>query len=384
MPTRAARADRVQAGPTFGAPRRAASPRELSPIAAIYRLQDMATAYRRSVLLLTAHRFGMFEALHAKPRGAAPLARALGIDARATGVLCEALQPLGLLERRGATWRLTALAEMTLVSTSPHYQGDVMGLQVNMFESWAHLPAVVRTGLPAWDLPGHALGWDASDVDGLLHPAASALAPPPRSARARAEMETFIRAMDNIARPRLPEVLPRVPLRGVKRLLDVGCGPATYAIAFAHASPSLEVVAFDRPVAAQIAAGRIAAAGLADRVTTHPGDFLHDSLGRGFDMVFVSNILHGVSRRDGLTVLRKARAALVPGGRLVVQEFVTNPRRTGSAAALFFAVNMMVNTRGGTAYSTSDLTGLLTQARFGRARIVRLDDPSALLIARRP
>ena len=373
-----------QTGPTFGAPRRPGTVRDMSPLAAIYRLQDMATAYRRSVLLLSAYRLGVFEALQAKPRPAAALARALRLNARATSVFLEALQPLGLLERRGTTWRLTPLAEMTLVPSSPHYQGDVMGLQSNLFGSWACLPAIVQSGAPVWDLPHDALGLATLPAGDRGHPAASAFAPPPATAGARDEMATFIRAMDNIAQPRLVAVLPHVSLRGVKRLLDVGCGPATYAIAFAQASPALEVVAFDRPLPAQIAAERIAAAGLGERVSTQAGDFLHDSLGRGFEMVFVSNILHGLSERDGLTVLRKARAALKPGGRLVVQEFVTNADRSGTAAALFFAVNMMVTTRGGTAYSTRELGALLTRAGFGRARVQRLDDPSALLIARRP
>ncbi len=355
----------------------------MSPTAAIYRLQDMATAYRRSVLLLTAHQLGVFEALHATPRGAAELARALRCDGAAMRTLLEALQPLGLVARRGATWRLTPIAATTLIATSEHYQGDVMSLQAGLFAHWAHMPAIVRHGVPSFDVPADASTLVSRPGPDPVHPAASALAPPPNDDHARAEMSTFIRAMENIALPRLPVVMPHVPLRGVRRMLDVGCGPGTYSIAFAQASPVLAVEAFDRPLPAEIAAERIAAAGLSARITTRAGDFLHDDLGRGFDLVFVSNILHGLSERDALTVLRKARKALVPGGRLVIQEFVTNAERTGTAAALFFAVNMLVTTRGGTAYSGRELAALCARAGFGRARQVRLDDPSALLIARR-
>lgn len=372
-----------QIGPTFGAPRRSGPVRELSPLAAIYRLQDMATAYRRSILLLTAHQLGVFVALHETPRSSTALAKVLRCDATALGVLLEALQPLGLITRRGTSWRLTPIARTTLVPSSPHYQGDVMNLQAGLFSHWSYMPAIMKHGVPVWALPDDAVGLVSRADDDAVHPAASALAPPPSNDDARDEMATFIRAMENIALPRLPAVMPHIPLRGVKRVLDVGCGPGTYAIAFAQASPSLEVVAFDRPIAADIAAERAAAAGVADRVSTRAGDFLRDDLGRGFDLVFVSNILHGLGERDALTVLRKARRALAPGGRLVIQEFVTNNARNGTAAALFFAVNMMVTTQGGTAYSARELAALCARAGFGRARSIRLDDPSALLIARR-
>jgi predicted O-methyltransferase YrrM len=342
----------------------------------------MAVAYRRSQILVTAHALGVFDALAARSLTAARLARVLGTDSHATTVFLEAVAGLGLLRRSHEMYSLTPESRRFLVSTSPEYQGDLIGLHANLYTTWGRLTEVVRHGCPAWALPSPDADEKAT-VSAALHGAASSHAPAPASDEAETEMRTFILAMHDIARARVPAVLGVLSLRGVRHILDLGGGPGTYAVAFALASPTLRVTLFDRPLPTEIARGFIEDARVGDRVTTLAGDFLIDGIGGGYDAAFVSNILHGLGVDEATNLLRKVHDALVPGGQLIVQEFLVNNDRKGPPHALLFAVNMLLNTREGTAYSFRELEALMRRAGFTGARRRNVDDATSLVFARR-
>ena len=61
---------------------------------------EMATAFQRSRVLLTAHELDLFTLLGETWKSAAQVAKALGTDERATDRLMNALCSMGLLEKR--------------------------------------------------------------------------------------------------------------------------------------------------------------------------------------------------------------------------------------------------------------------------------------------
>jgi len=138
----------------------------------------------------------------------------------------------------------------------------------------------------------------------------------------------------------------------VKKILDLGGGPGTYAMAFAKRN--IEVTLLDFPDTLRIAKELIAP-GLADRIKLLPGDFTKTSFGNGYDMVFISQILHAYSNKDCLSILKKSSASLKPGGRVVVQEFYLDETKTWPPQGALFAINMLVNTPGGRTYSPSEI-----------------------------
>ena len=66
--------------------------------------------------------------------------------------------------------------------------------------------------------------------------------------------------------------------------------------------------------------------------------------------------------RPGL--LRKVHGALVPGGRVVVLEFVPNEDRVSPPMAARFSLTMLSNTPEGDAYTFSELRRMLLDAGF--------------------
>ena len=72
-------------------------------------------------------------------------------------------------------------------------------------------------------------------------------------------------------------------------------------------------------------------AGLADRITYHAADFVHDELPGGYDMV-----LHCDVAVYGEAVFRKLWAALNPGGRLVIVDHLAPAEDVASPARLYW------------------------------------------------
>jgi SAM-dependent methyltransferase len=163
-------------------------------------------------------------------------------------------------------------------------------------------------------------------------------------------------------------------------MLDVGGGSGAYAIAFARAAKELQVEILDLADVIALTQNYIENAGLAAQVKTRPGDLRTDSLGSGFDLVFVSAICHMLDPEENRGLIQRCHQALAPKGRLVVQDFILEPDKTSPKFAALFALNMLVGTRGGSSYSCDEYTAWMLQAAFQDVKHVRLPGPSSLMI----
>jgi cyclopropane fatty-acyl-phospholipid synthase-like methyltransferase len=169
----------------------------------------------------------------------------------------------------------------------------------------------------------------------------------------------------------------------VSRVLDVGGGSGAYAMAFARARRGITAVVFDLPGVVPLTRGYIQEEGLSAAVETQAGDYLKDSIGGGYDIVFMSAVIHSNSAEENKALFRKAAAALEPGGRLVVQDFLIDEDRSGPLQPALFALNMLVGTPSGDTYTESEVRGWMIEA--GLRDISRLDTPIAtnLVIGRK-
>jgi predicted O-methyltransferase YrrM len=194
----------------------------------------------------------------------------------------------------------------------------------------------------------------------------------------------FIAAMHYRAAQQAPAVASILQLDGVRRVLDVGGGSGAFAMAFAEAQPGLEAVVFDLPNVVPITRRYVAAAGLTARVTTATGNYLTDGLPGGFDLVFLSAVVHSNAPDENAALLRKCAAALNAGGRVAIMDFVMNDDRTAPAPGALFALNMLVATDRGDTFTEGEMRGWLAAAGLGQGP--RLDTPfgSGIVVGRRP
>jgi predicted O-methyltransferase YrrM len=195
-------------------------------------------------------------------------------------------------------------------------------------------------------------------------------------------VKPFIAAMDNNARGRARAIAQAVGINGAKRLLDLGGGSGAYSIAFAQAAPDLKAEIVDLADVLPITQQHIRKAGVADRITTRPGDMLSVPLDLGkYDLVLLSAICHMFSPEENQRLLERCYAALAPKGRVVISDFVLEADKTAPQFGALFALNMLVNTRAGSSYSEPEYDAWLKQAGFAESKRVRMPGPANLMIA---
>ena len=131
-----------------------------------------------------------------------------------------------------------------------------------------------------------------------------------------------------------------------------------------------------------VARENAAAAKLGDRFKTLTGSAFDVDFGGPYDVVLMPNFLHHFDEATCVGLLRKARAALAPGGRLAISEFVPNEDRVSPPRPAMFAYIMLATTQAGTAFPASALERMLTEAGFHQTKFVPLPpSPQTLIVA---
>jgi demethylspheroidene O-methyltransferase len=179
------------------------------------------------------------------------------------------------------------------------------------------------------------------------------------------------------------EILDAYDLRRHRCLLDIGGGDGSFLCAAARRAPRLDLLLFDLPAVAARAEARFAAAGLAGRAKTVGGDFSRDALPAGADAAALVRVIHDHDDATALKILRAARAALPPGGTLLLAEPMAGTRGAEPMGDAYFGLYLLAMGRG-RARTTAVLTQFLHAAGFARVRPVATHTPllTGLLVAR--
>jgi hypothetical protein len=298
-----------------------------------------------------ADELGLFGKLAAQPATHQAIAEALGISRSGAEALLSVLAGLGFLRVVADRFHITTTARDFLLPDSPYYWGGV--LEAYRAEPTRHTPAAVLQALkgdPAADRARASTEWDA----GKLAPERARLITRYMHAHSMVSAVGFARSAD---------------FAGVHHLLDVGAGSGCFSLAVARRHPSIRCTMMDLPEVCVEAAALADAQGLADRVGVHPANFFRDAWPTGPDAILFSNILHDWEAARCDELLRRAAAALPPGGRVFVHEMLLGDTPGGDLPAAGFSLQMAVGTLGKQP-TAAELTAMLTRAGFAEIRFV--------------
>ena len=320
--------------------------------------QELSSAFLPTTIVLSAIELGLFSALEGRPQSAEELAAAHRLDRHALETLLAALVSLDYLECEAGRYRNSEFAARALVAGSKEYEGDTALMSLWFMRQMCQLSDTVRSGR----------GRESFEEAVSESPARAAW---------------LASAMDQVARNYCDSIADHLNMRGVRRLLDVGGAEGSLARAMLAANSEAEADIFELPHVATAARRRIREHGLAHRIKVVEGDFRTDDLGKGYDLVFFSNIFHLCDKQLARELIGKAARALNPGGRLAIKDVV--PRRGESmppAMAMFNVVAMTIST-GGCLHDEESYAEWCLEA--GLERPERLDcwERPSLLIARR-
>jgi SAM-dependent methyltransferase len=307
-------------------------------------IREMASAFQNSRILLTAYELELFTVLGEASRPARGVAQTLGTEERATERLMNALCAMGLLEKKDGMFSNTPLSSRFLVKEKPDFMAGLMHT-VNLWDTWSTLTQAVRHG--------------RSVVTRQINE------------RGAEWLAALIAAMHDRARKQAQSVAALLDFSSVSRVLDVGGGSGAYSMAFVRAKEGISATVFDLPNVVPLTKSYIEAEGLSDKMDTVVGDYNTDDLGSGFDMVFLSAIVHINSSEENQRLIGKCSRVLRPQGQVVVQDFIMDEDRTRPAFGAFFALNMLVGTDSGDTYTETEVRAWMGKA--GLSDVIRRD-----------
>jgi len=309
---------------------------------------ELAGSYKAACLLAAAVELDLFTALAESPKTVEQAAAKLRAGRRGTRILLDALVALRLLDKRADHYTVPSSVAACLARTGSSSVLAMAQHQVNCLRRWAQCARVVLSGKPAERQPS-IRGEDADQM-------------------------AFIGAMHNVCAPVADEVIADIGPLEFTHVLDVGGASGTWTIALLRAYPDATGTLFDLPHVIPMAEQRVADAGLTDRVALVAGDFYVDVLPKGADLAWVSAICHQNSRAQNRQLFGAVRDALAPRGQILIRDILMDDSRTSPVAGALFAVNMLVATEGGNAYTFAELREDLQATGFAHATVLRRDE----------
>lgn len=242
-------------------------------------------------------RVGLVEALAAADGMTADeLAEALGLDDFYVGVWCRSAVAAGVVQRQGAVHRLAPhVATLLLDETSPGYVGALFPT-MEQHEMFTRFEQVLASGERMW--------WDDTRPEWIASVAGTGT--------------PFYTRL-------VPGGLARVPglddvLSAGGRIVDTACGSGRGLERLASAYPSCQLVGVDGDEhSLEVAAERVARAGVADRVTLVHSPLEEMELDEPATLVINNISMHECRDIDAVTA--NVRGALEPGGWFVISDF---------------------------------------------------------------
>jgi SAM-dependent methyltransferase len=131
-----------------------------------------------------------------------------------------------------------------------------------------------------------------------------------------------------------PAILPDVFATAPRRVMDVGANTGKFACAALQHHDAVELHLVDLPQQLAVADRTLSNAGLSGRAQLHPVDMLdpHAPFPSGMDVVWMSQFLSCFSEPVIEGILRRAAAALAPGGQVLVLDTLWDRQQYDIAA----------------------------------------------------
>lgn len=303
---------------------------------------DTLTAYQKTAALKAALELDLFTFLADGPATSETLANKCKAAVRGVRILCDYMTVLGFLQKSGDKYSLTQDSAVFLNAKSPAYAGRAAEFMLSdeLTKSFDQLTESVRKGGTTSDQ-----GTTSAENPVWL---------------------TFARVMGGLMVPASQGLADSLPLDTTRptKVLDISASHGIWGIAFARKNPQTHLVALDWAPVLEISRENAGKAGISDRFSTIAGNAFEVDLGKDYDLVLIPNFLHHFSAADCTRFLKKVHAALRPGGRAVIVEFVPNPDRVTPPQVAGFSLVMLATTPEGDAYTFGEYAQMLTEAGF--------------------
>jgi hypothetical protein len=303
-----------------------------------------------SAAVYAAAKLGIADHLADGARSAAELAPATGTHAASLHRFMRTLAGFGILaEGQAQRFALTPLGEALKTGAPGSARSTLIAFGGPGFSrAWEQIIYSLETGKTgfekAWGMP--VFDYLAKDPEAASH---------------------FSEAMVGFHGSEPPTVAEAYDFSGIETVVDVGGATGNMLSALLSRHAGLRGVLFDLPHVVRDAPALLRARGVDSRVTIEEGSFF-ERVPAGGDAYLMSHIIHDWSEEQCLTILGHCRAAMRPGGRLLIVETVLPEGNVPHQGKLQDLVMLVIP--GGQERTEAEYSALLGKAGFQLRRVV--------------
>jgi 2-polyprenyl-3-methyl-5-hydroxy-6-metoxy-1,4-benzoquinol methylase len=309
-------------------------------------IMQMMQGAQASGILKAGIECGVFGHVAAGATTAAQVAERARTPPRSTGMLMNALAALGLLTKNGDQYGLSPTAAEHLVPGKPMYMGELHRLFAGpmMFDTAKRMTDAVKN--------------DGTVLEAHAETAANPF------------WETFAQCTAAIAMPGAMALTGMLDgwlsSRPQVRVLDIACGSGLYGLTLAR-NPRVQLTLLDWPnVLAETRQWAQRVGADASRVSYIEGNLFEVDYQGPYDLILLSHVYHHFDPPTCQKLTSKVAAAVAPGGRVAIQDFLFDDTLKNPMPAMF-AMIMLGWTRHGMAYAERDYQGWLEAAGLKHA-----------------
>jgi SAM-dependent methyltransferase len=300
-------------------------------------IREFASSFQKSRILLSGFELDIFTCIEESGSTNNHITGKLHLDENACERLLNALVSLGFLTKQNHLFFNTPESFAFLSKKSEEYLGGLMHSN-HLWNTWSSLTQVVKTGKSAH--------------------------PDEINERGENWLFPFINAMHDRAKKQAPKQLENIDLSGINSILDIGGGSGAYSMEFVSKKPGIEATVFDLPNVIPITNKFIEKEGFLNQIMTYEGDYTIDDLPKGYDLVFLSAVIHSNSPEVNQNLTDKCYRALNKNGKIIIQDWIMNNERTQPTAGAIFSINMLVGTEAGDCFTEQEVIDMLTASQF--------------------
>ena len=310
--------------------------------AAIFTLRD--SSFAADLFFAAAGHFDFFNRLRETPADFNTICRTFGLQPRPADVLLTLLKSYRLIREEKGIFHVTGTAHDYLTKTSffdlTSYVNSLKERPVCL-----EMVKVLKTGQPAnWASSKSGGQWAASMEEATF-------------------AEAFTAGMNSRGAYLAAGLIPKLDLSPFHAVLDIGGASGIYAAVMMKHFPHLKGGIFEKPPVDKIASYSMAKFGLEKKADVFAGDMFTDRLPEGYDVHFLSHVLHDWDMDNVQTILTNSYESLAPGGMLVLHDAHINRRKTGPRAVAEYSVLLMFSTEG-KCYSVNEMEEVLNKTGF--------------------
>ncbi|MBN2238221.1 MAG: hypothetical protein JW712_00475 [Dehalococcoidales bacterium] len=308
----------------------------------IFTLRD--SSFAADLFFTSVGHLDLFNRLEKTPSDIEGICLSTGIKSRPADVMLTLLKAYGFIREENGNFSITDVARDYLISDSFFDLSSYVATLVNR-PICDEMLRVLKTGEPAnWAAAKEGKQWAEMMED-------------EESAR------SFTAGMNSRGAYLAAGILKVIDLSGCRNLLDIGGASGIYAAAFLQEYPDLRAAVFEKPPVDQVALFSLAELGVNDRAGVVAGDMFTESLPKGYDVHFLSHVLHDWDIDKVKAILVNSYENLEPGGKLILHDAHVNEDKTGPVSVAEYSVLLMFLSQG-KCYSIREMRDVLTGIGF--------------------